>query len=112
MRALVELALSELEDFEMRTFPPGNAAVTALAGFNPDLILLDQAMPVLDGEGSLHRLREMAATQDTPIVFITADDRSANVTRLKALGATAVIAKPIDPLNLGETIRTLWYQAE
>ena len=62
------------------------------------VILLDVQMPDLDGIATASLIRERAATQHTPIIFITAHDRTAHeIERGYALGAVDYIMKPVKP---------------
>jgi CheY-like chemotaxis protein len=70
----------------------GEQAV-ALAGLHqPDLVVLDLAMPVLDGASALPRLREVAP--DSRVVVLTAVSRASEPDSL-ALGATAYVEKTV-----------------
>ena len=62
------------------------------------VILLDVQMPDLDGIATARLIRDRAATQHTPIIFITAhDQREREVEQGYALGAVDYIMKPIKP---------------
>jgi two-component system OmpR family response regulator len=92
---------------EVRAVESGAAALQLLAdpAWSPDAILLDVMMPVLDGPATLERLRALPAHGRTPVVFITASVQAHEQARLMALGATAVIAKPFDPMTLASQLR-------
>lgn len=63
----------------------------------PDLILLDVMMPVLDGHETCRRLKQVAATADIPVIFLTAMDQPDDEELGLALGAIDYIVKPIKP---------------
>ena len=63
----------------------------------PDLILLDIMMPEMDGREVLRRLREDKATQDIPVIFITAMSASEDEEIGLELGAVDYITKPFVP---------------
>jgi two-component system OmpR family response regulator len=105
-----EVAVVSLEldpAIEVRAVDSGEAALQVLAdpAWVPDAILLDVMMPVLDGPGTLARIRTLPAHDETPVVFITASVQAHEQARLMALGATAVIAKPFDPMTLASQLR-------
>src|SRR5262249_5007947 len=52
----------------------GHAAIAALAGTRPDVIILDLMMPKMDGFEFLDRLRSRPEWQGIPVVVITAKD--------------------------------------
>jgi CheY-like chemotaxis protein len=66
----------------------------------PDVILLDMMMPGLDGLATFQVLRGDPETSGIPVVFLTAKAMSAEVDRLRALGARGVLIKPFDPMAL------------
>ncbi len=63
--------LLQLHGFESRSAPGGRAALALLEVWNPDLILLDIAMPEMDGSELFARLRLLPRTARTPVLFIT-----------------------------------------
>jgi cyclic di-GMP phosphodiesterase len=67
---------------------------------HPDLILLDVLMPGMDGYSVLSRLKEDPATQDIPVIFVTAMDAAGDEETGLELGAVDYITKPIRPAIL------------
>lgn len=63
----------------------------------PTLALLDLMMPGMDGYELLLRLRADAATQDMPVIFVTAMDAAADEAQGLAMGAADYITKPLRP---------------
>jgi len=80
----------------MQVAADGQSGLAAAAAEPPDLVLLDLHLPDISGEEVLRRLRATEATARTPVVVVTADASSAVRTRMLALGADAVLNKPID----------------
>jgi len=72
----------------------------------PDLILLDIMMPEIDGYQTCERLKSDIATQNIPIIFITARISVENETRGLALGAVDYITKPINPAIVMQRVKT------
>jgi len=66
----------------------------------PDVVLLDMMMPGMDGLATFEVLRGDPETSGIPVVFLTAKAMTAEVDRLKALGARGVLIKPFDPMAL------------
>ena len=60
-----------------------------------DLILLDVNMPGIDGFETCARLKADPATENIPVIFVTARDEVAEETKGLALGAIDYIIKPI-----------------
>jgi CheY-like chemotaxis protein len=62
----------------------------------PDLVVLDHVMPVMDGLAAVRRLRELPATRGLRIITASASPSPENERAALAAGADAFIAKPID----------------
>jgi len=60
----------------------------------PDLILLDVTMPVMDGVEALAALKANPATKDIPVVMFDSDSGKDSIERARQLGALEFIAKP------------------
>ena len=60
----------------------------------PDLILLDATMPVMDGLEALDALKANPATKDIPVVMLSADAGQDHIDRARQLGALNFIPKP------------------
>jgi PAS domain S-box-containing protein len=81
------------------------AAHDALAGFRPDAILSDIAMPGEDGYTFLRGFREH--DQTTPVIALTAFGRPEDREKALTSGFNAFLKKPIDPVALATTLRDL-----
>ncbi|NEW81387.1 MAG: response regulator [Mariniphaga sp.] len=79
----------------------GVSGLELAAAENPDVILLDIVMPVMDGFEVCKKLKADKKLSEIPVVFVTAlkDDREARIRALEA-GADAFLAKPIDESEL------------
>jgi len=78
----------------------GLEALALATSESPDLIVLDVAMPGMDGYEVLRRLKEEPATQHIPVIFLTAPGPGVSEARALELGAIDFITKPYDPLIL------------
>jgi two-component system OmpR family response regulator len=108
LRAIAEISLRDLSGFCVELCGSGEEALKKAPAFKPQIILLDVMMPGMDGIETFKRLQDLAATANTPIVFISAKVQSHEVHAYQALGAAGVIPKPFDPLLLGDQARRLW----
>ncbi len=61
----------------------------------PDVILLDAVMPVLDGFATCERLKADPVTRPIPVIFMTSSPERAFNRRAYTLGALACLAKPL-----------------
>jgi CheY-like chemotaxis protein len=105
---LARIALEEVGGYEVEAFETGAEALARVADIAPDLVILDYRMPGMTGAEVLEALRRIPATVQTPVVFMTASVMPNQVAKLLALGASAVIPKPFDPVDLPEKIRGVW----
>lgn len=72
----------------------GESALAKLQAVTPDLILLDVMMPGIDGFETCRRLKANLATQDIPVIFMTALSEVDEKVKAFALGAVDYITKP------------------
>ena len=84
----------ETQGYRCRKVLSGALALNAIALAPPDLILLDITMPAMDGFEVCRRLKEDAATQGIPIIFLTARDAETEKKQAFSLGAADYIVKP------------------
>ena len=67
---------------------------------NPDLVLMDIHMPVMDGLEATRRLRELPEFADLPIIALTASVGVESVERCMEAGCTRHLAKPLQTQEL------------
>jgi CheY-like chemotaxis protein len=70
-----------------------------------DGILLDLRMPGIGGLGVLQRVRRSAANARTPVIVVSAVEEKDVIDRVLAAGASAFVAKPVDPAQLAKAVR-------
>ena len=89
----------------------GEAALAEVERHVPDLVLLDQMLPDIDGVEICRRLRAAAPTKEIPIMFLTA--RSAPDARVRglAVGADDYVIKPFGMQELVLRIRAVLRRA-
>jgi PAS domain S-box-containing protein len=75
--------------------PTGLEGLALVASERPDLVFLDLHLPDIDGAECLRRLRADPATQDLPVVIVTADAATSLHRQLIDLGATCTMTKPV-----------------
>lgn len=109
LREIGEFALSLHPDIEVRTAASGDEALQLIdAGrWRPDGLLLDVMMPVMDGPTLLGEIRRRTTCEIIPAVFITARGKDDRSDLLQETSAVAVLAKPFDPLTLGQRLHDL-----
>lgn len=83
----------EKEGFETKIANDGKQAVDAFNSFNPDLVLLDLMLPVLDG---WQVCREIRKTSECPIIMLTAKGEVFDKVLGLELGADDYVVKPFE----------------
>jgi DNA-binding response OmpR family regulator len=99
---ILEMVVFDLEDegYEVLTARDGDAAVALALERRPDLVLLDVAMPGLDGYEVTRRLRAEKSTSGTPVVLLTARAQVRDVILGFEAGANDYVTKPFRPEEL------------
>jgi PleD family two-component response regulator/nitrogen-specific signal transduction histidine kinase len=92
---------------ELRVVSSGAAAMSLVAQWRPDIVLLDASMPGMDGYELCQRLKTDAGLQHVPVVFVTRLSEPANETRALDLGAADFISKPFSKAVLKARVRNL-----
>jgi CheY-like chemotaxis protein len=105
---VAKMCLEVVGGFEVTCCESGQAALEVLAGQVPDLILLDVMMPQMNGPETLAELRKLPHLAAVPVAFMTARVQPAEVRSYLKLGATGVIPKPFDPMQLSGEVRKIW----
>ncbi len=106
--SLNALIKDTFQDVFVYTATNGENGLTLARAVDPDVILLDVVMPVMDGFETCKRLKSDPLLCDIPVVFLTAI-KGEKEHRIQALdsGAEAFLAKPIDASELTAQIRAM-----
>jgi two-component system, OmpR family, alkaline phosphatase synthesis response regulator PhoP len=107
IREVAGLSLEMTQGWTITTANGGAAGIAVAGACAPDAILLDVMMPDLDGPGTLRILQSEEATRAVPVIFLTAKVRAADREKFMQLGVRGIIAKPFDPITLGEQVNAL-----
>ncbi|MGH8765491.1 MAG: response regulator [Burkholderiales bacterium] len=108
IQRIAQLSLERVGKIQVSIIGDPTAAIEGILAFQPDLVLLDWMMPVLDGPTLFRRIRETASLQDIPVVFITAKASQRELDELRDMGAAGVLSKPFSPKDLPEQLRAIW----
>ena len=99
--------LLRLHGFEVHEATDGRAALEALEFFEPQLIVTDMMMPVMDGIELIERLRSNPKTAALPILAMTADASEQAECRAREAGAVDFLPKPVDMPTLLDRLRSM-----
>ncbi len=103
MRRFVRLNL-ETEGFDVIEAENAFEALEKVRTKMPDLVILDVAMPDMDGFEALQRIREIS---DVPVIMLTVKDDEEDRIRGLDLGADDYVTKPFSPRELASRIRAV-----
>lgn len=97
--------------FEIERVSDGDEALEYLAddARHPDLILLDQRMPRMDGVAVLERLKSREGTRRIPICMLSTSNQPKLLEASYALGANFCITKPVELDELVEKVGQMLY---
>ncbi|HEY9667259.1 MAG TPA: response regulator [Coleofasciculaceae cyanobacterium] len=104
IREVAQLCLETVGGWEVMTAACGSEGLVKAETQQPDAILLDVMMPEMDGPTTFHKLKVNPATEDIPVVFLTAKVQAAEQRKFAELGVKAVLTKPFDPLTLATEV--------
>jgi len=91
--------------FEVREAEHGEEAVREFAAWEPQLILTDMQMPVMDGYEAMRRIRAEEKGKEVVILGVTATAFTENQQEILAAGANDVLVKPFREAELFRMIR-------
>ena len=89
---LTSIALRE-RGFVITEAASGERALELLAGWQPDVVVLDALMPGMDGFETCRQLRQMGACASLPVLMLTGLDDDASINRAYEAGATDFFVK-------------------
>lgn len=85
----------------------GQQALDMIQRARPDIVILDQMMPIVSGQEVLRRLKADAKMQGLPVVMLTARKAQEDVVSALQLGADDYVTKPFMPEELLQRIRAI-----
>jgi CheY-like chemotaxis protein len=86
----------------------GKEALDMIEQTQPDILLLDISMPVLDGIGVVRTLRQNPQFATLPALAVTAYAMQGDRERILSAGFDGYLSKPVDARSLAEELDRLW----
>jgi CheY-like chemotaxis protein len=96
--------LLELSGYRVVEAVNGEEAVAIAAEEQPDVILMDLSLPLIDGLAATRRIRKMSGLDVVPIIAVSAHDTADFHADALSAGCDAYITKPIDYVELEELV--------
>jgi DNA-binding response OmpR family regulator len=103
---LVSFSLTQ-HGYEVIEATDGLSAVEVAETEQPDLILMDVMMPLLDGYGACERIKANPKTAHIPVVMLSAKSQVSEQAAGLERGALCYITKPFTPRELVERVGEL-----
>lgn len=97
--------------YEILEATDGAEGVKMALAEQPDLILMDIQLPVIDGYEAARRLKADPATRNIPVVAVTSYALSGDEDKALASGCDGYVAKPFSPRNILGLVRQMLVEA-
>jgi len=97
----------ERKGFEVVIAVNGQAGVDMAASSDPDIILMDLSLPVIDGWEATRLIKADPATQSIPVIALTAHAMAGDEKKARAAGCDDYDTKPVDLSRLLEKINAM-----
>jgi DNA-binding NarL/FixJ family response regulator len=106
-RAGVKAALAHYADLEfIGEAENGMQLLNLVKSLQPDIILLDIQMPIMDGIATLPEVRKILP--DAKIIMLTMNDDVSMISKLMEIGANSYLTKNSDSETIYEAIKTVY----
>ncbi len=99
-------SLLEKNGYSVQTAEDGAQGIEAAKEHQPDLILMDVVMPVLNGFQATRQLHRDPATSDIPVIMVTTKDQETDRSWGLRQGAVDYVVKPVDAKALLSKIKS------
>jgi CheY-like chemotaxis protein len=99
---MIEIFL--FQDYDILTALNGFEGLTLAKEQEPDCIITDIMMPVMDGIKLFNALRKNESTAGIPVIAMTSFSKEANLKSLRNLGFTEVLVKPFNRDEILEAV--------
>jgi CheY-like chemotaxis protein len=106
IRRIVGKILKE-ENFEVLIAENGLMGYEMAKKSQPDLVIMDVEMPVMNGIEATHQIRSDAATAHIPVLIFTSLGSENDIRMAKEAGGTGFLNKPISKEDLRATISSI-----
>ncbi len=110
IQTIAKMTLEMVGGYTVSLCNNGQEFIDNIEHINPDLVILDVMMPLVDGPTAFSKLAKESRLNNCPVIFMTAKNQPHEVEALFALGdgIVDVIAKPFDPVQLVDKINAIW----
>lgn len=112
IREIVQVSLEEFGGWNTRKASSGIEGLEIAKAEHLDAILVDLSMPDMDGFELCEQLQSEPATQNIPIIVLTAKTLPSDRQRLQTLEIAGIITKPFDPMFIWQQVAKIlgWHR--
>ena len=110
MRQLLRQEMEKL-GYQVQEASNGKEAMEVYLAYQPDVVLLDAIMPVMDGFACCRGLMTLVSDPPPLVLMTTTLDDASSINRAFAAGATDYVTKPINWVILSQRVQRLIQQA-
>ena len=110
IREIATMSLEAVAGWRVLAAAGGAEGLELALGGEAEAMLLDAMMPELDGPATLAELRareQAEGREPLPVIMLTAKTQGFGPARVEEIGAQGLIAKPFDPMKLGDQIAAI-----
>ena len=104
---MLKLRFELLDSFEMLVAENGETGCAMALSEQPDIIIMDLDMPVVDGWEATRRLKSNPATKTIPIIALSSHAMSGSREKALAAGCDEFDTKPVDFEQFVEKVQSL-----
>jgi two-component system chemotaxis response regulator CheY len=104
MRLLLKASLTA-QGYRVEAANDGAHGLKRMSEVNPDLLITDINMPIMDGFELIEAVRSFPQFRGTPILVLSTEFSDEKKGRARSAGATGWITKPFEAVKLGAAIR-------
>jgi two-component system cell cycle response regulator DivK len=104
---MLKLRFELLDSFEILVAENGETGCAMALSEQPDIIIMDLDMPVVDGWEATRRLKSNPATKTIPIIALSAHAMSGSREKALAVGCDEFNTKPVDFEQLIKKVQLL-----
>ena len=97
--------------YELTEAENGEEALAALAKQQPDLILMDIQLPIMDGYEATRRIRTNPDLKSVPIIAVTSHALAGDEEKALTAGCNGYVSKPYSPRDLLAKVRAYLAQS-
>lgn len=106
IQRVVELTFAH-EDIRVVSMSDGQKAVSWLDAERPDIVLVDVAVPEVDGYDVAAHVKKSARLKHVPVLLLAGAFEPVDEARSRTIGCDGVIVKPFEPKQLVDRVREL-----